>query len=63
MERCFPIQFVGEKNLRAVCDVAQALLLMFAGLPDVTDIGSLLSAVDGILHRRPRECPSDLLRC
>ena len=49
MERRFPIQFVGEKNLRAVCDVAQALPLMFAGLPDVTDIGSLLSAVDGIL--------------
>ena len=49
MERRFPIQFVGEKNLRAVCDVAHALPLMFAGLPDVTDIGSLLNAVDGVL--------------
>ena len=49
IERRFPIQFVGEKNLRAVCDVAHALPLMFAGLPDVTDIGSLLNAVDGVL--------------
>ena len=49
VERRFPIQFVGEKNLRAVCDVANALPLMFAGLPDVTDIGSLLNAVDGVL--------------
>lgn len=49
MERRFPIQFVGEKNLRAVCDVAGALPIMFAGNPEVTDIGALLSAVDGVL--------------
>lgn len=49
VEGRFPIQFVGEKNLRAVCEVAQALPLMFAGIPDITDIGALLSAVDGVL--------------
>jgi putative glutamine amidotransferase len=42
-------QRVGEKNLRAVADVADALPVMFAGAPDITDIGSLLDAVDGIL--------------
>jgi len=49
MESRFSIQFVGEKNLRAISDVSQALPLIFAGLPDVTDIGALLSVVDGIL--------------
>jgi putative glutamine amidotransferase len=42
-------QMVGERNLRAVADVAGALPLMFAALPGVTDIGALLDAVDGIL--------------
>jgi len=42
-------QRVGEKNLRAVAEVADALPVMFAGAPDITDIGSLLDAVDGIL--------------
>ena len=45
----YPAQLVGEKNLRAVVDVADALPVMFAGAPDITDIGSLLDAVDGVL--------------
>ena len=45
----YPAQLVGEKNLRAVTEVADALPVMFAGAPDITDIGSLLDAVDGIL--------------
>jgi putative glutamine amidotransferase len=32
-----------------VADVAGALPLMFAGAPDITDIGALLDAVDGVL--------------
>lgn len=45
----FPVQLVGEKNLRAVADVADALPLMFAGTPQITDIGALLEIVDGVL--------------
>ena len=48
-ENRFPSQRVGEKNLRAVVDVVGALPLMFAGCPDLTDIGALLNAVDGVL--------------
>ena len=42
-------QFVREKNLRAVVQVSDALPLLFAGAPDLTDIGPLLDTVDGIL--------------
>jgi putative glutamine amidotransferase len=49
VENRFTSQRVGEKNLRAVADVAGALPLMFAGAPDITDIGALLDAVDGVL--------------
>jgi putative glutamine amidotransferase len=49
VENRFNIHGVGERNLRAVAEVAGALPLMFAGTPDVTDIGALLHAVDGIL--------------
>jgi len=49
VEKRFPAQTVGERNLRAVAEVADALPLMFAGKPDITDIGSLLDTVDGIL--------------
>jgi putative glutamine amidotransferase len=49
VENRFTSQRVGEKNLRAVVDVAGALPLMFAGAPDITDIGALLDAVDGVL--------------
>ena len=45
----YPAQLVGEKNLRAVAEVAGAMPVMFAGTPDVTDIGSLLDTVDGVL--------------
>ncbi len=48
-ENRFPSQRVGEKNLKAVVDVTGALPLMFAGCPDLTDVGALLDAVDGIL--------------
>jgi putative glutamine amidotransferase len=49
VESRFATQLVGERNLRAVAEVANALPLMFAGAPDMTDIGSLLGVVDGIL--------------
>jgi len=45
----FAVQLVGEKNLRAVAEVTGALPLMFAGTPDITDIGALLDVVDGVL--------------
>lgn len=45
----FPTQMVGETNMRAVIEVADALPLMFAGDPKLTDIGDLLDVVDGIL--------------
>lgn len=45
----FTVQLVGERNLRAVADVAGALPLMFAGVPEITDIGALLDVVDGVL--------------
>ena len=49
VENRFPSQRVGEKNLKAVVDMTGALPLMFAGCPELTDIGALLDAVDGIL--------------
>src|SRR3954470_22388376 len=49
VENRFPAQMVGERNLRAVADVTGALPLMFAGTPEITDIGALLDTVDGIL--------------
>jgi putative glutamine amidotransferase len=49
IEDRFTAQLVGETNLRAVADVAGALPMMFAGTPDITDIGALLDTVDGIL--------------
>jgi putative glutamine amidotransferase len=45
----FAGQRVGEKNLRAVAEVAEALPLIFAGSPEITDIDALLDAVDGVL--------------
>ena len=38
----FTAQRVGERNLRAVAETAGALPLMFAALPQITDIGALL---------------------
>ena len=49
VEDRFAVQMVGERNLRAVVEVAGALPVMFAGAPDITDIGALLDVVDGIL--------------
>src|ERR1700704_2846715 len=49
IENRFATQMVGERNLRAVADVAGALPLMFAGVPDITDMGALLDTVDGIV--------------
>jgi putative glutamine amidotransferase len=49
VENRFAVQMVGERNLRAVADVAGALPLMFAAAPEVTDIGALLDVVDGIV--------------
>ncbi len=43
------VQLVGQRNMRAIAEVAGALPLMFAGTPDITDIEALLGAVDGIL--------------
>jgi putative glutamine amidotransferase len=43
------VQLVGQRNMRAVAEVAGALPLMFAGTPDITDVDALLGAVDGIL--------------
>jgi putative glutamine amidotransferase len=49
IENRFDVQSTGERNLRAVADVAGALPLVFPGLPEVTDIAALLEVVDGIL--------------
>ncbi|MES1149733.1 MAG: gamma-glutamyl-gamma-aminobutyrate hydrolase family protein, partial [Bradyrhizobium guangdongense] len=49
IENKFAIQAVGERNLRAVAEVSGAVPLMFAGTPEITDIGALLDAVDGIV--------------
>ena len=49
VENRFTSQRVGERNLRAVVDVADAFPIMFAGVPEITDIGDLLEVVDGIL--------------
>lgn len=49
IENRFNTQLTGEANLRALADVCGALPLMFAGSSAITDIDSLLDAVDGIL--------------
>ncbi len=49
VENRFAAQLVGESNLQAIAEVTDALPLMFAGNPKITDIGTLLSIVDGIL--------------
>ncbi len=49
IENRFNVQGVGERNLRAVAEVAGALPVMFAGAPDITDIDALLQVVDGVL--------------
>ena len=49
VEGRFTAQRVGERNLRAVAEVAGALPLMFAATPEITDPVALLETVDGIL--------------
>ncbi len=49
VEDRFAAQLVGERNLQAIAEVTDALPMMFAGNPKITDIDSLLSVVDGIL--------------
>jgi putative glutamine amidotransferase len=43
------VQIVGQKNMRAIAEVAGAVPLMFAATPEITDVDALLEAVDGIL--------------
>ncbi len=49
IENRFVVQTVGERNMRAVADVAGALPLMFGGSPALTEIGDLLDVVDGVV--------------
>jgi putative glutamine amidotransferase len=49
IESRFAVQMVGERNLRALAEVTGALPLMFAASPEITDVGALLDAVDGVL--------------
>ncbi|MBW8639991.1 gamma-glutamyl-gamma-aminobutyrate hydrolase family protein [Hoeflea sp. WL0058] len=49
LEGRFQVQLCGESNMRAIADVANALPLMFAGAPDVTDMDALLDTVDGVV--------------
>ena len=49
IENRFTAHLVGENSLRAVADVTGALPMMFAGSPDITEIGALLETVDGVL--------------
>jgi putative glutamine amidotransferase len=43
------VQIVGQKNMRAIAEVAGALPLLFAATPEITDVAALLDTVDGIL--------------
>lgn len=49
VEGRFATQMAGERNLNAIAEVSGALPLMFAGAPEITDIGALLDVVDGVL--------------
>lgn len=45
----YAAQAVGERNLRAISDVAEAMPIMVSGGSDITDVAELLAIVDGIL--------------
>jgi putative glutamine amidotransferase len=49
VEGKFTVQRVAERNMRAVAETSGALPLMFAGTPQITEVDTLLAAVDGIL--------------
>ena len=56
IEDRFTVQTVGENNLRAVAEIADALPMMFAGSPETTEIGALLDVVDELRRRARRPC-------
>jgi putative glutamine amidotransferase len=60
IEGGYTAQRVGERNLQAVSTVADALPMLLAGAPDITDIETLLEVVDGVLltGARPNVHPS-----
>ena len=45
----FAVHTVGVRNLRAGAEVADAMPVVFAGTPDLTDVDGLLELVDGVL--------------
>jgi putative glutamine amidotransferase len=49
VEERIPVQMAGERNLRAVAEVAGALPLIIPNLVEVADVSSLLEVVDGVL--------------
>ena len=49
IENRFTVRMVGERNLRAVAEVSGAVPLMFAGSPEITEVGALLDVVDGVV--------------
>ncbi|MGB7184638.1 MAG: gamma-glutamyl-gamma-aminobutyrate hydrolase family protein [Burkholderiaceae bacterium] len=49
LEDRFHVQMCGEWNFRAIAQVAGALPVLFASIPEVTDIATLLDTVDGVL--------------
>ena len=49
VEKSFAVQRVGVRNLRAVAEVADAMPVVFAGTPDLTDVDGLLELVNGVL--------------
>ncbi len=49
VEGRYQTQLAGEANLSAVADVANALPLIFAGVPEITDVDALLETVDGVV--------------
>ena len=49
IENRFPVQAVGERNLRAVAEVSGAIPVMFPSIPEITDVAALLDVVDGIV--------------
>ena len=49
VENRFPAQMCGERNLRAIVEVAGAMPLIFSGAPELTDIATLLEMVDGVV--------------
>src|SRR5207237_6078034 len=47
IENRFPVQAVGERNLRAVAEVSGAIPVMFASIPEIPAVAALLEVVDG----------------